>query len=119
MSAVVRRRAAQRDLGDIFYHYARDATVATARRFLKQAEATFATLAAQPGLGTRYDSDEPTLAELRYFPVARFKAYIVFYRPIPGGLRSSASSTGPATCRPPSGKDRRSGARPPGHPARA
>jgi toxin ParE1/3/4 len=58
----------------------------TARRFLAQAEATFQRLARMPGIGTRYEPDEPLYAELRYFPVSRFRMYLVFYRPIPGGI---------------------------------
>jgi toxin ParE1/3/4 len=39
-----------------------------------------------PALGTSYDPDHPALTELRFLPIARFKKYLVFYRPIPGGI---------------------------------
>lgn len=40
-----------------------------------------------PGIGKRYEHDNPALAELRYIPLSsRFKVYIVFYRPIDGGV---------------------------------
>ena len=51
-----------------------------------QAEATFDRLAGKPGIGTRYEPDEPLYGDLRYFPVARFRDDIIFYRPIPGGI---------------------------------
>jgi toxin ParE1/3/4 len=57
-----------------------------ADRFFAQAEATFARLASMPGMGARYEPDEPLYADLRDFPVSRFRDYLVFYRPIPGGI---------------------------------
>jgi toxin ParE1/3/4 len=86
MSIVNKRPSARRDLVDIFYYYVSKGTLPTARRFLAQAEATFQRLADMPGLGARYEPHEPLYAELRYFPVTRFRVYLVFYRPIPGGI---------------------------------
>lgn len=87
MSLVIDKHGpARQDLVDIFYHYARNATLRTARRFLAQAEATFQRLARMPGMGTRYEPDEPLYAELRYFPISRFRLYLVFYRSVPGGI---------------------------------
>ena len=87
MSAVVlKRRPARQDLVDIFSHYVRAGTLPSARRFLAQAEATFTRLAGRPGLGARYEPDEPLYTDLRYFPVSRFRMYLVFYRPVPGGI---------------------------------
>ena len=57
-----------------------------ADRFFVQAEATFARLARMPGLGTRYKPDEPLYADLHYFPISRFRKYLVVYRPVPGGI---------------------------------
>ncbi len=57
-----------------------------ADRFFAQAEATFARLASMPGTGTRYEPDEQFHADLRYSPVSRFRKYLVFYRPVPGGI---------------------------------
>ena len=39
-----------------------------------------------PGMGTSYDPGHPALAGLRFLPVSRFKKYLIFYRPIPGGI---------------------------------
>ena len=83
---IFKRQTARQDLVDIFYHYATRGAVPTARRFLARAEATFDRLARMPGLGTRYEPDEPLYAELRFFPVDRFTKYVVFYRPILDGI---------------------------------
>ena len=88
MKGVVHRRAgAQRDLIAIYRHYAREAGLRIADRFLAAAEKTFRLLAGMPGMGTRYDYDHPALAELRVFPLSsRFKVYLVFYKPVADGI---------------------------------
>jgi len=86
MSRIIRRQAARRDLVDIVYYYLRKGTPTTAHRFRAQAEATFQRLAGMPGIGTPYDHDHRALAELRFFPVSRFRKYVVFYRPVPGAI---------------------------------
>jgi plasmid stabilization system protein ParE len=55
-------------------------------RFLRDAGRTFAVLAGNPGIGTPYVLADPRLAELRYFPLSRFKSYLVFDCPIAGGI---------------------------------
>ena len=85
--AVHRRAGARRDLIAIYRHYAREAGLRIADRFLAAAEETFRLLAGMPGMGTRYEHDHPALAELRVFPLSsRFKAYVVFYRPVADGV---------------------------------
>lgn len=87
MTGVVRRRvAARRDLVEAYRYYAREGGVAVADRFLAAAEATFARLAGLPGLGTRYEHGHAVMGELRYFPLARFRKQLAFYRPIAGGI---------------------------------
>jgi toxin ParE1/3/4 len=86
MNVIHRHHKARQDLVDIFRYYAREAGLRVARRFFAQVEATFTRLAGMPGIGTHYDLDHPALAELRFFPVARFRKYLVFYRPVPGGI---------------------------------
>jgi toxin ParE1/3/4 len=86
VSQIIRRPSADRDLVAIFRHYAREAGMGVADRFFAEAEATFARLASMPGMGTLYEPDEPLYADLRYFPVSRFRKYLVFYRPISGGI---------------------------------
>ncbi len=58
----------------------------TADRFLAEAEATMIRLARMPGLGERYEPDEPLYAGLRYCRISRFRNYIIFYKPIPDGI---------------------------------
>ena len=72
MSQIIRRSSADRDLVAIFRRYAREAGIRVADRFFTEAEATLDRLASMPGLGTRYEPDEPLYADLRYFPVSRF-----------------------------------------------
>ncbi len=86
MSQITRRPSANHDLRDIYRYLARQAGVRLADRFFDQAEATFSRLARRPGLGARYEPDEPHYADLPYFPVSRFRMYLVFYRPFRGGI---------------------------------
>ena len=86
MNRVVFRPSANHDLMAVFRHYAREAGLRVADRFFVQAEATFARLAKMPGIGTRYEPEEPLFADSRYFPVSCFRTYLVFYRPIPNGV---------------------------------
>jgi toxin ParE1/3/4 len=86
LNLIVRRSSANRDLVAIFRRYAREAGIQVADRFFTEAELTFERLAGMPGMGTRYEPDEPLYADLRYFPISRFRMYLVFYRPIPGGI---------------------------------
>jgi toxin ParE1/3/4 len=86
VSKIVRRPSANRDLVEIYRYYARQAGIRVADRFFAQAEATFARLARMPRIGTRYEPQEPRYADLRYFPVSRFRMYLVFYRPVRGGI---------------------------------
>jgi toxin ParE1/3/4 len=79
-------RPARQDLVDAFYHYVRQGSLPTARRFLRQAEATLKRIASMPGMGTRYEPDEPLYADVRYFPISRFRSYLIFYRPVAGGI---------------------------------
>jgi len=87
MKGIVRRRdRAKQDLIDSFRYLAREAGLRTARRFLVQAAATFMRLADMPGMGTRYEAENPLLAAVRFFPISRFKNYLVFYLPTPRGV---------------------------------
>jgi len=85
-STVHRRRSARQDVVDTFRYDARGAGFRVARRFLSQAEATFIRLAGMPRMGTQYEHDHPALTGMRYFPVSRFRKYLVFYRPVADGI---------------------------------
>src|SRR4051812_19735356 len=83
VSRIARRLAARRGMIEADRYYPREAGLRTADRFFAHAEATFQRLAAFPGAGAAYDPDRPALADLRYFPIAKFPSRIVFYKPIP------------------------------------
>ena len=86
MSRIRRRPSANVDLVAIFRHYVREAGVRVADRFFTEAEATLARLANMPGTGTLYSPTEPLYAGLRYSPISRFRNYLIFYRPVHGGI---------------------------------
>ena len=87
MSKVIhRRQKARQDLVDIFRYHAREAGLRVAQRFFAQTEATFARLAGMPGIGTPYEHDHPALSGLCFFPISRFRKYLVFYRSVADGI---------------------------------
>jgi toxin ParE1/3/4 len=49
-------------------------------------EAMFERLSRMPGIGTRYNPDDPIYADLRSFPVPGFRKYLIFYRPVDDGV---------------------------------
>ena len=59
---------------------------ASALRFLEAAEDTFRRLAGRPGIGTPCDFEDLAVPDLRFFPVSRFKKYVVFYREVADGV---------------------------------
>jgi toxin ParE1/3/4 len=78
-------RVAQRDLDECAEYIRRDHP-RSALRFLRAARTTMERLLAMPGMGSLYESDEPELAGVRFFPVSRFRNYLVFYRPTTTGI---------------------------------
>jgi toxin ParE1/3/4 len=86
VNQIVLRPSANRDLVAIFRHYLREAVLRVADRFFLATETTFARLAGMPGIGMQYESDESLYADLRYFPISRFRKYLIFYRPLPDGI---------------------------------
>src|SRR5262244_1417321 len=87
MSPLVQKRpAAQRDLLEHFVALGERAGEATALRFLQTAEATFAELAAMPGMGRAEEFDNPRLTGMRRWRVRGFDNYLIFYRPVVQGI---------------------------------
>ena len=86
MSRVVIRPAADSELDAAADYLQLNGSPDRAVRFLRDANRTFARLAASPGIGTPYQPDDPRFGDLRYFPLSRFKARVVFYRPLPDGI---------------------------------
>ncbi|MDR3619657.1 MAG: type II toxin-antitoxin system RelE/ParE family toxin [Paludisphaera borealis] len=77
---------ALQDLDDAAAYIQRHSSPTRAIRFLQAADSTIAMLASMPGMGARYKPLEPAYADLRFFPVARHRKYLVFYKPLPDGV---------------------------------
>jgi plasmid stabilization system protein ParE len=61
--AVHRHRIVRQDLAEVFYYLGRT-RVSSAHRFLREVEKTFQHLAGFPGIGARYQPDDPLFAGL-------------------------------------------------------
>lgn len=83
---ILRSRAAIRDVVEAADYLAQAASLATADRFVAAVEVTLQQVARAPGIGTRYNPENPAFGELRFAPVRRFKKHLVFHRPIEGGI---------------------------------
>ncbi len=68
------------------YAYLGERSPEAARRFRLSAEKTFAALSGSPGTGELYEVENPLLEGLRCSPVGHFRNYLIFYRPIEGGI---------------------------------
>lgn len=83
---VVRSPIVDRDLEEISDFIAADNPRA-ATRFLKAVEATFERLADMPGLGARWEEFKTPFPDLCYWPMPRYRNYVIFYRPLPDGVQ--------------------------------
>ncbi len=68
------------------FAYLGERNLKSAKRFLVNAEATFAALARTPGMGAPYRVNDPRLAGLRCCRVKQFKNHVIFYRPLADGI---------------------------------
>lgn len=75
---------AREDVEVIAAHIAQD-NLAAALRFVDAAEATFDFLASTSGAGPRVDPPIAGLPGLRFWPITRFRTYLVIYRPSEAG----------------------------------
>lgn len=82
---VVRKDQARRELLDHAFYIAQDGSVA-AHRFLDAAEAAFQQLAQLPRMGSPREFQNSRLVGIRQWPVPGFENYLIFYRPIEGGI---------------------------------
>jgi toxin ParE1/3/4 len=62
------------------------AGLATAERFLDAVEQALAALAAMPLMGSPWESSHPRLSGIYSWPVHGFRKYLIFYRPLEGGI---------------------------------
>jgi toxin ParE1/3/4 len=79
------RPAARRDLIQHFAYIGENSGMAAARRFLAGARDSFLELAQMPHLGAPGKS--PKFPTLRMWRVRHFEKYLIFYQPIPDGVR--------------------------------
>jgi len=85
MIRIIKRPAAKRDLVEQADFIAQD-NLEAALRFLDAAEKTFAQLARLPRIGKSRKVKSRVFANVRQFPITGFEKYLVFYRPIKGGI---------------------------------
>jgi len=86
MQKLRRYAAARRDLIEHFVYLAEHAGLATAERFLANAEFSFNALAAQPSMGSPMALRSPKLAGVRKWRIKQFEHYLIFYLPRPDGV---------------------------------
>src|ERR1039457_656051 len=85
MGRAIVRPAARRDLTAHFAYIGANGGLDAARRFLSAARGSFEELAQSTHLGARRQTDRfPTL---RMWRVRHFEKYLIFYQPIPDGVR--------------------------------
>lgn len=76
---------ARDDVEAIAAYIARD-SLAAALRFVDAAEVAFDFLATTPAAGPRFDPPIEGFPDLRFWPITRFRNYLVIYRPTPSGV---------------------------------
>jgi toxin ParE1/3/4 len=86
MPLVVRRQSAILDIIRIADYLAEHVSLSTADRFAAAVDKTTRRLARMRRLGRHWDSNKSRLAEIRFFPVEKFRKHIIFYRPIEDGI---------------------------------
>jgi toxin ParE1/3/4 len=82
---VLRTETALRDLNEQATFIQRESPNA-AIRFLAAADVSFQQLATMPELGERQSFGRKELADLRVWQVRGFPNYLIFYRPVEGGI---------------------------------
>ncbi|MDR3419216.1 MAG: type II toxin-antitoxin system RelE/ParE family toxin [Nevskia sp.] len=86
MPRVYKRGTAELDLEEHYLYLAENAGANIADRFLGNAEASFADLAGQPGIGSPMHLRNSELASLRKWRVNDFEKFLIFYLPRPDGV---------------------------------
>lgn len=83
---MIRRRPAAVDAIIEQAEYIGVRSPAAAARFIDAVEETLKQLVGMPGMGHRYETEEPRLAGIRIWFVKGFPNHLLFYRPIDGGI---------------------------------
>ena len=83
---ILKKPGVESDLNELFDFIAQD-KLEPAERFLKVAAESFESLAAFPGLGRKWESSNPRLADVRVYPMpGPFRSYLIFYRAVANGI---------------------------------
>ncbi len=85
MAEFILASGVEEELWAIWEHIARD-NPDVATQVIEAAYETFKTLAATPGLGRLRKFRNPKLKDVRSWVVQGFDNYVIFYRPISGGI---------------------------------
>src|SRR3954469_23983330 len=83
---IVLHRFVPDDLLEII-DYLAEHSPAAADRFAEAIPGTLDDIARFPGAGSLRSFTDPRLADVRSWRVRRFKKYLIFYRPIKGGIK--------------------------------
>src|SRR3989304_9194046 len=82
---IERSAEAMRDL-DGLIEYFRAASIELAQRFVESSESTFQFLARNREVGQLCLFADPELADMRVWPIERFRNHLVFFRPTDVGV---------------------------------
>ena len=82
---VTKSDEARADLLNHFRYIGRH-NLGAARRFLAAAKKAMELLAWMPEIGSIWESPHPFLSGVHVWPIRKFKNYLIFYRPIVGGI---------------------------------
>ena len=85
MGRLLVRDKAREDVEAIAAYIMRE-NLGAALRFVDAAEISFDFLATTPGAGPRIDPPIEGLPDLRFWPMSRFRSYLVIYVPIDTGV---------------------------------
>ena len=85
MSRILKSRQAYGDLEEIADYIAADSP-RHALQFLQAAERAFARLSSMPKLGRVWSRTRKRFAGVRVWSVPDFRHFLIFYRPIDGGI---------------------------------
>ena len=80
-----RRPRAVEAIGEQAEYIAGDSEAA-AERYVEAVEKTFRDLERMPGMGHRYETENPKLHDIRVWAVSGYRNYLVFYRQVEDGV---------------------------------
>jgi len=78
---------ADQDIDNAFLYIARD-NLDAAIRFLVAVRADARRLAEMPGMGATREFENPQIRGVKFWPVAGFRNYLIFYRPTADGIEA-------------------------------